>query len=194
MNKKEYSDQLDQSKYKLNKMVAVNIGQLLVILVLTASNLFFAMNQKVILKSPYPTNKDEVISDGFEDLEKLNHFAHYISNLTQNITYENAEEQLLKILPLIESSNFDDLKKNLKKEARYIIRNKITQIFYISQIDVDQESKVIKIKGVRERRVSGQTLKNNKNDGYETIILTIPYLVKYGTYFRILNIGLDKKK
>ena len=27
------------------------------------------MNQKVILKSPYSINKDEVIADGFEDLE-----------------------------------------------------------------------------------------------------------------------------
>jgi type IV conjugative transfer system protein TraE len=194
MTKKIYADELDEAKYKYNKMVAVNIIQLLVILVLTGAVLFFAMNQKVILKSPYPTNKDEVIADGFEDKEKLRHFAHYITNLTQNITYENAEDQLLHILPLIESSTFDDVKKNLKKEARYIIRNKITQIFYISQIDINQNEKIIKVKGIRERRVSGQTLKNNKNDGYETIVLTIPYLVKYGTYFRILNIGLEKKK
>lgn len=130
MENKEYEDQLDESKYKYNKMVAVNIIQLLVIVVLTGAVLFFAMNQKVILKSPYPTNKDEVVSDGFEDKEKLRHFAHYITNLTQNITYENAEDQLLHILPLIESNNFDDVKKNLKKEAKYIIRNKITQIFY----------------------------------------------------------------
>lgn len=195
MIKDVYDDELDISKYKYNKMVAVNIIQLLVILVLIGAVLFFSMNQKVILKSPYATNKDEVISDGFEDLEKLEHFAHYITNLTQNITYENAEDQLLHILPLVESSNFDALKINLKKEARYIIRNKITQIFYISQIDIDQKLKIIKVKGVRERRVSGQTLKRNKNGGgYETLILTIPYMVKYGTYFRILNINLEKKK
>lgn len=41
----------------------------------------------------------------------------------------------------------------------YIIRNKITQIFYVKNIDINQNSKTIKIKGIRERRVSGETLK-----------------------------------
>ncbi|MFA7084704.1 MAG: TraE/TraK family type IV conjugative transfer system protein [Arcobacteraceae bacterium] len=194
MNYKQYENELDENKYKYNKMVAVNIIQLIVIVVLTGAILFFAMNQKTILKSPYPTNKDEIISDGFEDLEKLNHFAHYISNLTQNITYANANEQLLHLLPMVESSYFDEIKKDLKLEATYIIRNKITQIFYVSNIDVDQKLKIIKIKGVRERRVSGQTLKSGNNDGYETIMLTVNYMVKYGTYFRIKNLGVEKLK
>jgi len=193
MNKDTYDNDLDQHKFQYNKMVVVNIIQLMVIVVLTGAILFFAMNQKTILKSPFPTNKDEVISDGFEDMERLTQFSSYIASLTQNITYANANEQLLHILPLVESSNFDDVKKNLQLEARYIIRNKITQIFYVSNIDINQKEKIIKIKGVRERRVNGQTLKSN-NNGYETVILTINYMVKYGTYFRITNLGVEKKK
>lgn len=194
MDQQQYMNELDENKYKYNKMVVVNIIQLLVIVVLTGAILFFSMNQKIVLKSPYPINKDEVISDGFEDLEKLNHFAYYISNLTQNITYANADEQLLHLLPLVESSNFDEIKKDLKMEAAYIIRNKITQIFYVSNVEIDQAQKIIKIKGVRERRVSGQTLKTTNNDGYETVVLTINYIVKYGTYFRITNLGMEKTK
>jgi type IV conjugative transfer system protein TraE len=193
MNKDKYDNDIDEQRYKYNKMVLVNITQLLVIIVLTGAILFFAMNQKIILKSPYYTNKDEVISDGFEDVERLNHFAHYISNLTQNITYSNANEQLQYLLPLVESQNFDEMKKNLRLEAMYIIKNKITQIFYVSNIDIDQTQKIIRIKGVRERRVSGETLKTNNND-YETVVLTIEYLVKYGTYFRIKNLGVEKTK
>lgn len=97
------------------------------------------------------------------------------------------------LLPLVESQNFDEVKKNLRLEAMYIIRNKITQIFYVKNIDINQNSKTIKIKGIRERRVSGETLKTNNND-YETVELTIEYIVKYGTYFRIKNIGVEKTK
>jgi len=193
MEKKEYENDLDQHKFKYNKMVVVNIIQLIVIVVLTGAILFFAMNQKTILKSPFPTNKDEIVSGGFEDIEKLNQFAYYISSLTQNITYANANEQLLHILPLVESNNFDMVKKNLQLEARYIIRNKITQIFYVSSVDINQKTKTITIKGIRERRVNGQTLKSN-NNGYETVTLRIDYMVKYGTYFRIKNLGVEKKK
>jgi type IV conjugative transfer system protein TraE len=193
MDKKHYDNDIDESRYKYDKMVLVNIIQSLAIIVLTGAILYFSMNQKVILKSPYTTHKDEVIADGIEDLERLQHFATYISSLTQNITYANAEKQLLYILPLVESKNFDAIKKDLKLEAAYIIRNKITQIFYVSKIDVDQTNKVIKIKGVRERRVAGEILKND-NNGYETIELTINYIVKYGTYFRIENLGVEKVK
>lgn len=194
MNKNIYDNDIDEHRYKYNKMVLVNIIQLLVIIVLTGAILFFSMNQKIILKSPYSTtNKDEIISDGFEDVERLNHFAYYISNLTQNITYSNANEQLQYLLPLVESQNFDEMKKNLRLEAMYIIRNKITQIFYVSKVDIDQVKKVIKIKGIRERRVSGETLKIN-NNSYETVVLTIEYIVKYGTYFRIKNLGVEKTK
>jgi type IV conjugative transfer system protein TraE len=193
MNKNKYDNDIDENRYKYNKMVFVNIIQLLVIIVLTGAILFFSMNQKIILKSPYSVNKDEVISDGFEDIERLNHFAYYVSTLTQNITYSNANEQLQYLLPLLESQNFDEVKKNLRLEALYIIRNKITQIFYVGNVDIDQKQKLIKIKGVRQRRVSGETLKNGNSD-YETVILTIEYIVKYGTYFRIKNLGVEKTK
>ena len=193
MNKETYDNEMDENKYKYSKQVLINITQLIVIIVLTVAVIYFSMNQKIVLKSPYSTNKDEIISDGNEDPERLNQFAYYISSLTQNITYANANEQLQKLLPLIESQNFDEVKKNLKLEATYIIRNKITQIFYVSKVDIDSANKVITIKGIRERRVSGETLKTNNND-YETVILKIEYLVKYGTYFRIKNLGVGKTK
>ncbi|WP_323587536.1 TraE/TraK family type IV conjugative transfer system protein [Aliarcobacter butzleri] len=193
MNKKKYDNEMDENRYKYSKQVFINITQLIVIIVLTVAVIYFSMNQKIVLKSPYSTNKDEIISDGNEDPERLNQFAYYISSLTQNITYANANEQLQKLLPLIESQNFDEVKKNLKLEATYIIRNKITQIFYVSKVDIDSVNKVITIKGIRERRVSGETLKTNNND-YETVILKIEYLVKYGTYFRIKNLGVEKTK
>ncbi|MCT7536555.1 hypothetical protein SDC9_11850 [bioreactor metagenome] len=193
MNKETYDNEMDENKYKYSKQVLINITQLIVIIVLTVAVIYFSMNQKIVLKSPYSTNKDEIISDGNEDPERLNQFAYYISSLTQNITYANANEQLQKLLPLIESQNFDEVKKNLKLEATYIIRNKITQIFYVSKVDIDSANKVITIKGIRERRVSGETLKTNNND-YETVILKIEYLVKYGTYFRIKNLGVEKTK
>lgn len=193
MNKETYDNEMDENRYKYSKQVFINITQLIVIIVLTVAVIYFSMNQKIVLKSPYSTNKDEIISDGNEDPERLNQFAYYISSLTQNITYANANEQLQKLLPLIESQNFDEVKKNLKLEATYIIRNKITQIFYVSKVDIDSANKVITIKGIRERRVSGETLKTNNND-YETVILKIEYLVKYGTYFRIKNLGVEKTK
>jgi len=193
MKNKVYNDKLDESKYKYNKMVLVNIIQSLVIVALTAGILFFAINQKIILKSPYPTNKDEIIGSGFEDPEKLTHFAHYIANLTQNITYLNANKQLLFLLPLLESSNFNEVKKKLKLEALYVMKNKITQNFYISNIDINSEQKIIKVRGIRGRRVGGQVLKN-KNNGYETIVLTIHYKLKYGTYLRLINLKVDKTK
>ncbi|MFW2567802.1 TraE/TraK family type IV conjugative transfer system protein [Aliarcobacter butzleri] len=193
MDKETYDNEMDENRYKYSKQVFINITQLLVIIVLTVAVIYFSMNQKIVLKSPYSTNKDEIISDGNEDPERLNQFAYYISSLTQNITYANANEQLQKLLPLIESQNFDEVKKNLKLEATYIIRNKITQIFYVSKVDIDSVNKVITIKGIRERRVSGETLKTNNND-YETVILKIEYLVKYGTYFRIKNLGVEKTK
>ncbi|MCT7556634.1 hypothetical protein N5U00_08030 [Aliarcobacter butzleri] len=193
MDKETYDNEMDENRYKYSKQVFINITQLIVIIVLTIAVIYFSMNQKIVLKSPYSTNKDEIISDGNEDPERLNQFAYYISSLTQNITYANANEQLQKLLPLIESQNFDEVKKNLKLEATYIIRNKITQIFYVSKVDIDSVNKVITIKGIRERRVSGETLKTNNND-YETVILKIEYLVKYGTYFRIKNLGVEKTK
>lgn len=193
MDKETYDNEMDENRYKYSKQVFINITQLIVIIVLTVAVIYFSMNQKIVLKSPYSTNKDEIISDGNEDPERLNQFAYYISSLTQNITYANANEQLQKLLPLIESQNFDEVKKNLKLEATYIIRNKITQIFYVSKVDIDSANKVITIKGIRERRVSGETLKTNNND-YETVILKIEYLVKYGTYFRIKNLGVEKTK
>ncbi len=193
MDKETYDNEMDENKYKYSKQVLINITQLIVIIVLTVAVIYFSMNQKIVLKSPYSTNKDEIISDGNEDPERLNQFAYYISSLTQNITYANANEQLQKLLPLIESQNFDEVKKNLKLEATYIIRNKITQIFYVSKVDIDSVNKIITIKGIRERRVSGETLKTNNND-YETVILKIEYLVKYGTYFRIKNLGVEKTK
>lgn len=193
MNKEKYDNEMDENRYKYSKQVFINITQLIVIIVLTVAVIYFSMNQKIVLKSPYSTNKDEIISDGNEDPERLNQFAYYISSLTQNITYANANEQLQKLLPLIESQNFDEVKKNLKLEATYIIRNKITQIFYVSKVDIDSVNKIITIKGIRERRVSGETLKTNNND-YETVILKIEYLVKYGTYFRIKNLGVEKTK
>ena len=93
MNKETYDNEVDEHRYKYNKMVLVNIIQLFLIFVLTGAVVFFAMNQKIILKSPYTTNKDEIIADGFEDLERLNHFSYYISNLTQNITNFNANDR-----------------------------------------------------------------------------------------------------
>ncbi len=193
MDNTTYSNDLDENRYKYKQMVVVNIIQLLTIVVLTGAIIYFSMNQKIILKSPYSTNKDEIISDGIEDSERLNQFAYYISTLTQNITYANANEQLQMLLPLLESQNFDEVKKNLKLEALYIIRNKITQNFYVGDVDIDQVQKVIKVKGIRQRKVSGEVLKNANND-YETVVLTIEYIVKYGSYFRIKNLGVEKTK
>ena len=193
MDNTTYSNDLDENRYKYKQMVVVNIIQLLTIVVLTGAIIYFSINQKIILKSPYSTNKDEIISDGIEDPERLNQFAYYISTLTQNITYANANEQLQMLLPLLESQNFDEVKKNLKLEALYIIRNKITQNFYVGDVDIDQLQKVIKVKGIRQRKVSGEVLKNANND-YETVVLTIEYIVKYGSYFRIKNLGVEKTK
>ena len=115
MDKKTYDNDLDENRYKYKWVVLVNIVQLACIIILIGAVIYFSMNQKVILKSPYSINKDEVIADGFEDLEKLNQFAYYISTLTQNITYANANEQLQMLLPLVESQNFDEVKKNYFK-------------------------------------------------------------------------------
>ncbi|MDZ7818252.1 MAG: TraE/TraK family type IV conjugative transfer system protein [Aliarcobacter sp.] len=88
-------------------------------------------------------------------MKRLNHFAYYVSTLTQNITYSNANEQLQYLLPLLESQNFDEVKKNLRLEALYIIRNKITQIFYVGNVDIDQKQKLIKIKGGKTKKSIG---------------------------------------
>lgn len=193
MDNNEYKDRLDNHKFMYNRMVAVNIMQLIAIIMLIGAVLFFAMNQKIVLKSPFPTNKDETINEGYEDIERLHHFAYYVSGLTQNITYANAKKQLLKVLPLIESNNFDEVRKDLQLEAKYIIKNKISQVFYPANVNVNQENKTIKITGVRARKVNGHTLKD-KNNGYQKIILTINYKVKYGSYFRIINLGVKKTR
>ncbi len=64
MDKETYDNEMDENKYKYSKQVFINITQLIVIIVLTVALIYFSMNQKIVLKSPYSTNKDEIISDG----------------------------------------------------------------------------------------------------------------------------------
>ncbi len=188
MGNDEYTNELDQARYKYNKLIKTNILQTALNIIL-ASIIFYQITHPVIiLKSPYNNYKDETIKDGVIDHENLNQFAIQITTLTQNLTYKNAEKSLIHILPLIESQNFEKVKKDLQKEARYIQRNKIVQVFYTSNIDVSKPG-VIEVRGVRYRTFFGSKL----TDAPDEITLTIHYITKYGTYFRITDMGIKKK-
>ena len=119
MNKEVYDNHFDLVRYKYNKAIIANVFMAIAVIVLSATVVFFSVNQRIVLKSPYSTTKDEIVGNGIEDPERLFQFASYITSCTQNVTYLNVKKSLLHILPLVESENFTILKKNLQKESVY---------------------------------------------------------------------------
>ncbi len=160
----------------------LNILFAIIIVYLAKEVAYQAMHNKVVLQPPFPIDKPINVGWNNGEIEKkmLSKIGELISLWTMNFTPEDIQKRFYKILTYVDADSYLSIKKILDDEIYRLKQNNITQNFYPSSVDVDEE-KII-VRGMAIRYIAEQKLDATQNT------VTIYYIYRPETGFQIKSI------
>lgn len=172
---------------KENMLLKTVIGiEAILIVVLTYTVISKTDSQKTVFLPPQNTYKEFWVSGDQVSQSYLETVGTFIAYNLLNVTKDNANQLISNILPMIESSNYYEVKKELQKTHNYIVSNQLSRSFFSSGVRVDPEvpNRMI-VEGILNDSISTKIIKNRK------VKLFIDYEIKFGL-FKIINLSLKE--
>ena len=139
-------------------------------------------NQRTIISPCGNTVKEFWVTGNRVSQTYLEQQGKYISQTLLTTNPKNAKKQFLSILPLVESSQYNDIKNELLKQASYLIENDISTVFYTGTPEY-KDNKII-MNGVKNNTIGNKTVTSKK------IKFTIGFKIENGRFY-ILRLKVD---
>ena len=140
----------------LKFVVLVNLGVTLAFVIMLEGAL---NNQKVIIIPGHLESKIEIQGNHVSE-QYLKEMTRYILSLAVNYSASSAKNQFSELLPRFNVTVYDEARESYEKLARQIVRNQISQVFYLSDIQFNE--KTIIVKGILKRTVKNEEVFNGK--------------------------------
>ena len=139
-------------------------------------------SQKTVFMPPQSTYKEFWISGNQVSKSYLENIGSFIAYNLLNVTKGNANELLSNLLPLVQSSTYYDVKKELQQLQNYIVQNQISRSFYLGYIEQTKSNQII-VYGSISDAISSKIIRTKK------IKLIIDYNIKFGRFY-IVNLSI----
>jgi len=123
---------------------------------------------RTIIVPPVVNTKFELSGAKFSD-EYIKMMARYIVAIGLNYTPSSARANFEELLGLYDPTTYEEKKREFYELAEIVETTKVTNIFFIHRMSIDESKKQIEIKGVRKQLANEQKIK----EGQET------YLIEY---------------
>lgn len=176
-------------KNKGDGIIAQNNSQRFTIAVLAATVVaegviigWLASNQRTVFMPPANITKEFWIEGNAVSKTYLDMAMGHVSENLLNITPENARKSMNTILPLVQANFYEEYKKQIERQASYLMRNNVSQTFYRQNIDYSKNG-VADVQGILNSIVGDRVISTKQ------IHLNIAYKVSDGK-FTILKINL----
>lgn len=163
------------------------IAQSLLIAILVMTVVYKTNSQRTVFIPPQTTYKEFWVSGDVVSKSYLEMIGNFVAQNLLSVTRDNAEVTMGNILPLVDSSSFNDVKLELRKMHKYIIENNIARTFHFQSVESNMETSQIIVYGMLSDSISNKVLKSRQ------ATLTISYKVSYGQFY-ILNLELKEEK
>ena len=141
-------------------------------------------NQKVIIIPSHLQSKIEVQGNHVSE-QYLKEMTRYVLGLAVSYSASSAKNQFAELLPLFNVTVYDDTRESFEKLERKIVRNQISQIFYLSKIKFSENTMVVE--GILRRTIKNKEVFNGK------ATFNIEYQIILGK-FAILGLWEEKEK
>lgn len=152
MNFKAYQDKLGRLSMRLNFTVTLVFGLLLSNIIL-AGLVWFALIHQRIEITPFNGSSSYIKSNARVDSDYLSLMAENFIYSRLNVTPETVNREHHSLLRFVDSSSYNDILAQLKKEAALIKAQKISSSFVISGIKANPEELMVEINGQLRRFV-----------------------------------------
>lgn len=182
-NYKNLKDKLikENSLLKFTVLIMAILVAYLVNTVITRTN-----SQRTVFMPPQATYKEFWVSGDQVSQSYLYNIGTFIAYNLLNVSKDNANLLISNILPLVDSSNYYAVKKELQETFNYIIENQLSRTFYIGSVKPDEKvpNRLI-VQGSLNDSISTKIIKTEK------VKLLIDYKIQYGL-FTIINLNLEQ--
>ena len=139
-------------------------------------------SQRTVFIPPQNTYKEFWVNGNTVSNSYLTMMGNFVSHNILNVSTKNAEMLMGNILPLVASSSFTEVKKELQRMYNFLKDNQMSRVFYLSFVDTSTPNKLI-VKGSISDFVSSQALRTKQ------INLEIDYNIEFGRFY-IVNLSL----
>ncbi|MGA3282562.1 MAG: type IV conjugative transfer system protein TraE [Smithella sp.] len=179
---KLYQYMNDKAKHKgenrLLKFTILIIGT--VTLINTGVMLKALSYQRVVIMPPGLQEKTTIEGNKLDEIY-VSTFVRYISSLAFSYTPASARRQFDELLLHFDPSAYPQGKTTFYNLAEKIAETQLTQVFYITKITVNTETKKIDIEGTKRQYIDDRKIEDDKKTYY------IDYTILNGRFF-ILSI------
>lgn len=175
MDSKKYRSMLDRFK-KENKTIKFIIICLLLIIAYQSHLIISkSSSERIVFLPPKVINKEISIAGDNLSKEYLEEVASFITYNLFNTTTEQANNNALNILALVDSSAYYQTKQKLQEQYDYIKLNNISRTFFINKINLSRNH--IQVEGILKSFIG------NKVASHERSLLDIDYRVENGRFY-----------
>ena len=140
-------------------------------------------SQKTVFMPPQSTYKEFWISGDQVSKSYLENIGAFIAYNLLNINKGNANVLLSNLLPLVQSSTYYEVKKELQQLQNYIVQNQIARSFYLGYVEQTKRNQIA-VHGSISDAISSKVIRNKK------IKLIIDYKIKFGRFY-IVNLAIE---
>ncbi len=139
-------------------------------------------SQKTVFMPPQTTYKEFWISGNQVSKSYLENIASFIAYNLLNVTSGNSNILLSNLLPLVDSSTFYEVKKELKQLQNYIVENQISRSFFLGYIKQTGKNQVT-VYGSISDAISSKIIRTSK------VKLVVDFKIKFGRFY-IVNLSI----
>lgn len=164
-----------QSKYGFLKFVVLSM---IVIQVIQLFGILYAINQQTVVIVPTSEfSKKFVVKNGVANLSYVDTMSRYFMELLLNYTPKTIEENYNLLANFISPDLYPSLRKQLDVRVANVQQTQASQVFYITQVAIDPNSKKVRVIGNLERIINNQVVFNN------AVTYELDYTIEDGRFF-----------
>lgn len=156
-----------EAENKLLKFAIIVIG---IVTIINTGLLYSSLNShRTVIVPPVIHSQFEVYGNKATD-EYYKEFARYISTLALSYTPVTVRSQFTELLGMFSADRYNEAKSRFYEIAEKIETSKVSSVFYLSNVAVDDEHKEMHVTGVQMQYA---------NDGTKFEEKTKTYIIKY---------------
>ena len=150
MKAQKYMDRLSNLTRE-NRLLKFSVLVLAIASVISAVTAYRSLNYTRTIITPTTITSRIAVADDQMNPDAIKMFTRYAFDLFLNYTPDSAAAKFQELLNLIHTRYFAQVNEDLTGQLETIKRLKIVSTYMIEQISIDEQDRLIKVRGIRER-------------------------------------------
>jgi len=155
MNARNFKAEWDKISVQ-NTTLRIAVAALAVVVVALSLVVSALYNKQRVVFVPPTVDREFYIAGDSPSASYLEMMGEFVADKIMNFTSSNVLPRFNSILPFLSPANYNEVKTMLAKQADSITKANISQVFFVSRADVNEELKTIGVAGAIRRVVADQ--------------------------------------